>query len=95
MIGNLLIIYILRLCNRLIASRLHDLIRIGGYRCISLQSADILIDLLAHCRRQHPCIGSRIGHQLLLIQFLYDLQCLIRADLEQLGAHILKLRQVK
>ena len=61
----------------------------------STQSLKILMNLFCYCSRKYSGIGSRIGHQLFLIQFLHNLQCLIRTDLKQSGTFILKFCQIK
>ena len=38
----------------------------------SVQTGNILVDLLRHSRRQHPRIGTRIGDKLFLVQFLHN-----------------------
>ena len=58
------------------------------------QSADIAVDLLRHRTGKHAGVGSRIGHQLLFIKLLNDLQGLVRTDVEAFRAVVLDLRQV-
>ena len=95
MVCNLFIIDISGGCNLFIISLFQYFRRktFGWFK--STQSLKILMDLFCHRSGKHSGIGSRVGHQLFLIQFLHNLQGLIRADFKQPGTFILKFCQIK
>ena len=61
---------------------------------IAAKSPDIFMDLFCHCCGKHSGVRSRISHQLFFVQLLDNLQVSSGLILNQLGALILKLRQV-
>ena len=94
-IRDLLIVRIAGLRDILVKPFCKDCIRVFPHSGYCLQTTDILPDLLRDRRGKHTGVRSRIRHKLLLVQFLRDLQRLIRAQLQRPGTDILKLRQVK
>ena len=94
MVGDLLVVDITCLCDRLVVSRIKHI------RCKFLdrgkiaKSADITVNLLCNRCGEHAGIRSRIDDELFLIKFLYNLERLIRTDLKHLGTIVLKLRKV-
>ena len=95
MIRDLLVIDIFCLCQILISFLFQNIFHIRPDARIRCKTADIFCDFLGNRCGKHTGIRTRIGCQLLFIQLLHDLQCLIRADLKQLGAFVLQLRQIK
>ena len=76
------------------ASELKDVLKIRPGHGVFRQAVQVPADLLCHRCGQDSGIRPRIGHKLLLIQFLDDPQRLIGADLEPAGTVILQLRQI-
>ena len=94
MIRDLLVIDISGLFNPLVAAVLQDLRGKDSRRSISLQSSDILMNLLGNGAGKHPGVGSWISHKLFFVELLDNAQGLIRADFKVLGTVILKLCQI-
>jgi len=95
MVCDLLVIHIPGLRNVFPGFHSQNLCCRSSCLLIISKAGNILIYLLGNCCRQHSGIRSRIRHQFLLIKLLHDPECFIRTDLKELGADVLKLRQVK
>ena len=94
MIRDLRVIDIPRACDILPGAPLQCLPGIGCRGLEILKAGDVLADFFGNSRRQYSCVRPGIGSQLLLVQFLCDIERLIRTDLEHAAAVILKLCQV-
>ena len=94
MIRDQLIVHISGFRDSLKGAGFQHLRRKCGQRLIAFEPADVPRDLLRDSGGKHAGVRTGIGGQLLLIEFLGDPQRFIRAELEQPGAVVLKLRQV-
>ena len=94
MVGDLFVVDVTGLRDGPEAAGRQDLLRLRSHRCVARDAADVLLDLLRNGGREHTRIGTRVGGQLLLVELLRDREGLIRADLEQLRAVVLQLREV-
>ena len=72
-IRDLLVIHIACLFQTFEHIVLQDFLRKRRACRIIAKPPYILMDHLGHCRGKHTGIGSRIGRQLLFVQFLRDL----------------------
>ena len=94
MVCDLFVIDISCLLQIFVAALFQYLFRKGFSVHIAPKAADVLMYFFCHRSGEHTGIGPWIGDHFFLIQFLDNLQGLIRADLKHAGAVILKLCQI-
>ena len=93
-IRDLGVVGVARLPDLLPGISRQDLFRKGADLRHRPQAGNVLPDLLRHCTGEDSCVRSGIGHQFLFIEFLNDLQSLVRADPEPAGTVVLQFRQI-
>ena len=94
MVCDLFVIGITAFSDPFVTASRKNLLCKGSSRRILHKPLKIPVDLLCHRTGQHSGIRSRIGHQLLFIQFLRKLQRFIRTDLKTFRTFVLKFCQV-
>ena len=70
MVGDLLIVDIAGLCKALIGTLVQNFLGKAAHRLKIAQTADILCNFLCYRRGKHPGVGTRVCHQLFLVQLL-------------------------
>ena len=94
-VGNLLVVGVAAFANVGVESvLLHLLCKFQIFR-LRGQSVQVLRNLFGNGRRQHARVGTRIGHQLLLVQVLNNLQSLVGTHFEEFRALVLQLGKVE
>ena len=94
MVCNLLVIDITCLRDILITALLKNSLCKNPDGWNVLQSADIPMYLLRHCRRKDAGVCPGISHEFFLVQFLHNLQRLIGTYFKQARTIVLQLCQI-